>query len=160
MKLKWGKAVDAEHARKRNFGVWAAVRKGDLRSAAKIISSTWAMKKKESGTYRARINARGFEQREGLQYDGTSILAPVSNKMVIRIVLILMIMAGWAGEILDVQGAFLHCEFNEGGEIHMEVVEIQYLAPLSLYYSLTVAQVIVIESTLLSLLLPYSLRFN
>jgi hypothetical protein len=69
--------------------------------------------------------SRGFEQREGLHYDGTSISAPVSNKMVIRIVLILMIMAGWVGEILDVQGAFLHLhlhgELDKGEEIHMEV---------------------------------------
>jgi hypothetical protein len=41
--------------------------------------------------------------------------------MVIRIVLVLMIMAGWVGEILDVQGAFLHGEFDQGEEIHMEV---------------------------------------
>jgi hypothetical protein len=64
------------------------------------------MKKKASGTYRARLNARGFEQREGQHYNGTSISAPVSNEMVIRIVLVLMVMAGWVGEILDVQGAF------------------------------------------------------
>jgi hypothetical protein len=41
--------------------------------------------------------------------------------MVIRIVLVLMIMAGWVGEILDIQGAFLHGEFDQGEEIHMEV---------------------------------------
>jgi hypothetical protein len=41
--------------------------------------------------------------------------------MVIRIVLVLMIMAGWVGEILDVQGAFLHGEFDQGEEIHMEL---------------------------------------
>jgi hypothetical protein len=94
------------------FGVWEAVRRKDVSAATKIIASTWAMKKKASGTYRARLDARGFEQREGLHYDGSSISAPVSNEMVIRIVLKLMIMANWVGEILDVQGAFLHGRFD------------------------------------------------
>jgi hypothetical protein len=105
---KWETAVDEEHNIMLKFGVWEAVRRRDLKTASKIITSTWAMKKKASGTYRARLNARGFKQREGQHYDGTSISAPVSNEMVIRIVLVLMIMAGWVGEILDVQGAFLH----------------------------------------------------
>jgi hypothetical protein len=41
--------------------------------------------------------------------------------MVICIVLVLMIMAGWVGEILDVQGAFLHGEFDQGEEVDMDV---------------------------------------
>jgi hypothetical protein len=32
-----------------------------------------------------------------------------------------MIMAGWVGELLDFQGAFLHGEFDQGEEIHMKV---------------------------------------
>jgi hypothetical protein len=120
-KKKWETALDEEHNRMLKFGVWEAGRRRDLKTASKIITSTWAMKKKASGTYRARINARGFEQREGQHYDGTSISAPVSNEMVIRIVLVLMIMVGWVGEIHDVQGAFLHGEFDQGEEIHTEV---------------------------------------
>jgi hypothetical protein len=58
---KWEKAVDEEHNRMIKFGVWEAVRQRDLKTASKIITSTWAMKKKASGTYRARLNARGFE---------------------------------------------------------------------------------------------------
>jgi hypothetical protein len=119
---KWETAIDEEHNQMIKFGVWEAVRRRDLKTASKIITSTWAMKKKASGTYRTRLNARGFEQREGQHYDGTSISAPVSNEMVIRIILVLMIMAGWVGEILDVQGVFLHGEFDRGEEIHiMEV---------------------------------------
>jgi hypothetical protein len=67
------------------------------------------------------LNARGFEQREGLHYDNSSISVPVSNEMVIRIVLVLMIMANWVSGILDVQGAFLHGRFDYGETIHMEV---------------------------------------
>jgi hypothetical protein len=119
---KWQTAFDKEHNRMIKFVVCEAVRRGgDLKIASKIITSTWAMKKKASGTYRARLKARGFEQREGQHYDGTSISATGSNEMVICIVLVLMIMAGWVGEIFNVQGAFLQGEFDQGEEIHMEV---------------------------------------
>jgi hypothetical protein len=118
-KKKWTKAVQEEHNRMLKFGVWEDVRRKDVSAATKSITSTWAMKKKASGTYRARLNARGFEQKEGLQYDGSFISAPVSNEMVIRIVLVLMIMANWVGEILNVQGAFLHGRFDYGETIHV-----------------------------------------
>ena len=35
----------------------------------------------------------------------------------IWIVFILMIMAGWYAELLDVRGAFLHGEFEEGTHV-------------------------------------------
>jgi hypothetical protein len=141
-KIKWEKAVREEHNRMLKFNVWAAVRRKDISAATKVITSTWAMKKKTSGTFRARINARGFEQREGLHYDGSSISAPVSNELVIRVVLILMIMAGWVGEILDVQGAFLHGHFGYGETIHMEVPQgfEQYYDPM--YYVLLLLKTI------------------
>ena len=44
---------------------------------AKILSSTWAMKKKANGIYQACINTRGFEQVDGEHYDENSIAAPV-----------------------------------------------------------------------------------
>jgi hypothetical protein len=47
---KWQTAVDEEHNRMIKFGVWEAIRQRNLKSASKIITSTWAMKKKASGT--------------------------------------------------------------------------------------------------------------
>jgi hypothetical protein len=41
------------------------------------------------------------------------VAAPVTNDITIRIVMILMIMAMWMGELLDVKGAFLHGQFGE-----------------------------------------------
>ena len=80
-------------------------------------------KKKANGTYRARLNARGFQQIDGVHYDGQSISSPVANDATIRIILILMVMAGWVGELLDVKGAFLHGNFENDDEIYMEVPE-------------------------------------
>eukprot|EP00957_Ditylum_brightwellii_P090258 6873904-Ditylum_brightwellii.AAC.1 len=71
------------------------------------------MKKKASGTYRARLNACGYEQRDQKHYDGSSIAAPVTNDMPIRIVMGFMLMAGWCGHIDDVKGAFLHGDFED-----------------------------------------------
>ncbi len=56
-----------------------------------------------------------------MHYDGTSTHAPVTNAGAIRIVLILMIMADWQGQIVDVKGAFLHGEFKDGKVIYMKV---------------------------------------
>jgi hypothetical protein len=64
-KMKCEMAVNEEHNRMLKFGVWEAGRRRDLKTASNIITSTWAMEKKASGTFRARLDARGFEQREG-----------------------------------------------------------------------------------------------
>ena len=88
---------------------------------ARIIDSTWAMKKKANGTYRARLNARGFQQVEGEHYNGSSISAPVVSDITIRVVLVLMIMAGWVGEVLDMKGAFLHGDIDKNQRMYMEV---------------------------------------
>jgi len=49
------------------------------------------------------------------------LAAPVVNEMTIRIVFILMIMARYCGELMDVRGAFLLGEFGKEEEIFMEV---------------------------------------
>eukprot|EP00979_Chaetoceros_neogracilis_P012413 scaffold3301_cov154-Chaetoceros_neogracile.AAC.1 len=58
------------------YKVWTPKFIRDLPPDAKFITSTWAMKKKANGTYRARLNARGYEQVEGLHYDAANIAAP------------------------------------------------------------------------------------
>ena len=101
--------------------VWKKVLKTDLPAWAKVLTSTWAMKKKSNGTFRARINARGYKQVDGQHYEEHDISAPVTNEITIRIVLTLMIMASWHGTLLDVIGAFLNGEFEAGEELYMEV---------------------------------------
>ena len=60
-KDKWQTAVDKEHDCMKKHNVWKAVNAEDIPSNTTVITSTWAMKKKSNGTYRARLNARGFE---------------------------------------------------------------------------------------------------
>jgi hypothetical protein len=51
---------------------WRAVPKKDVPKNAKVMSSTWATKKKSNGTYLARLNARGYEQVDGIHYDSST----------------------------------------------------------------------------------------
>lgn len=101
-KYKSVKSVEGEHEQMTKHKVWEAVRHQDLPTAAKILTSTWATKKKSNRTYRARLNARGFKQVEGEHYFAHSISSPVLNDVTIQIVLTLMIMANWVGKLLDI----------------------------------------------------------
>ena len=68
------------------------------------------------------MNARGFEQVEGVHYHESNIASPVTNDMSIRIIMVLALMARWTAKIVDVKGAFLHGEFEEEDEpIYMGV---------------------------------------
>ena len=96
----------------------------DVPAGAKLVTSTWAMKKKANGTYRARLNVREFQQAEGVHYDAADIASPVTNSTSIRIVMVLALMAGWIAKIFDVKGAFLNGEFYEGTDpVYMAVPE-------------------------------------
>ena len=80
-----------------------------------------AMKKKSNGTFRARLNARGYEQVEGKHYDEHDRSAPVVSAITIHIVLVLILMMGWYAVVMDVKGAFLYGEFDEAHKVYMEV---------------------------------------
>ena len=96
----------------------------DVPEGAKVITSKWVMKKKATGTYCDRLNARGFQQVEGVHYDAAEISSPVTNDMSIRIVMVLTLITGWIDNIFDMKGAFLHGEFDEGTEpVYMAVPE-------------------------------------
>jgi Reverse transcriptase (RNA-dependent DNA polymerase) len=118
---QWKRSVQEEHDRMVDNEVWTPVPKTEVPADAKVLTTTWAMKKKANGKYRARLNCRGFEQVPGLHYDPKSIAAPVVTMMTIRIVFVIMIMAGWTGHVLDVRGAFLKGNFGDGETLYVHV---------------------------------------
>ena len=118
---KWLKEVDNEHDRMVKNGVWEPVNIEDVPEDATLMDSTWACKKKSDGTLRGRLNARGFKQKADEHFDPSSISSPVTNCDTIRIVLTLMLMAGWTARVVDVKGAFLHGKFDSGEKIYMKV---------------------------------------
>ncbi len=76
---------------------------------------------KSNGVLCGRINVRGFKQVEGQHYDNTTISLPVTNAATIRIVLTLMVMSGMIAHVVNVKGAFLHGDFENGKNIHMKI---------------------------------------
>eukprot|EP00957_Ditylum_brightwellii_P001938 149394-Ditylum_brightwellii.AAC.1 len=96
----------------------------DVPPGAKIPTSTWACKLKSNERKQARINGRGYKQVNGVHYDSTSIHDPVTNENSVRIMMVLVLMAGWAGHISDVKGAFLKDSLDQGVEtMYMKVPE-------------------------------------
>ncbi|KAJ4714843.1 Retrovirus-related Pol polyprotein from transposon TNT 1-94 [Melia azedarach] len=87
----------------------------------KIITCKWVYKKKEGETsvegikYKARVVARGFTQREGVDYN--EIFSPVVRHTSIRVLLAIVTHQDLELEQLDVKTAFLHGELEE--EIYM-----------------------------------------
>jgi hypothetical protein len=62
-KESWAAAVREEHDQMKKYKVFeAVVEKNKFPKQAKILTSTWAMKKKLSGVYQARVTACGYEQ--------------------------------------------------------------------------------------------------
>eukprot|EP00957_Ditylum_brightwellii_P114964 8768136-Ditylum_brightwellii.AAC.1 len=56
--------------------VWRPIKLSELPKNTKILMTTWACKLKSNGCKRARLNARGYEQIDGIHYDGSAIHAP------------------------------------------------------------------------------------
>ncbi|KAL7563155.1 hypothetical protein ACA910_014434 [Epithemia clementina (nom. ined.)] len=120
---KWQQAVEEEYERMINNNVFIPCPKSEVPAGSKILTSTWAMKKKANGVYRGRINAKGFQQEDGEHYDSHATFAPVVAEMTVMIVFTLSIMANWLAWVLDVKGAFLHGDFEKGRKIYMEIPE-------------------------------------
>ena len=69
------------------------------------------------------MNMRGFEQQDHQHYDSYGIASPVTNDVTVRVCLVLMLMTGWMARLVDINGAFLHGEFDNGEVIFTEVPE-------------------------------------
>ena len=90
---KWKEAMDEEVDSFNKFGVYRAVREETARRQGKqILTCRWVYKRKvlsdgSVGRYRARLVARGFEQRDGDSYDSNTIHSPVVSKDGLRMML-------------------------------------------------------------------------
>ena len=106
-RVEWERSIEDEHGHMKTNDVWELVPRNEVPDDADIIDSTWAMKKKASGVYRARLAARGFKQHPGVSFDLKNIFAPVVHDIMVRIVFVLLLTALWHSKIFDVKGAFL-----------------------------------------------------
>jgi Reverse transcriptase (RNA-dependent DNA polymerase) len=118
---KWLIAIEQEHQRMLNHQVWELVTYSDVDITGKILSTTWAMKRKADGKFCACLTARGYEQIEGIHYDRSSTAAPVTNDTTIRIMLSLAAMSDWSLYIVNVQGAFLNGRFGSEEKLYLQI---------------------------------------
>ena len=84
-KPKWDQAVEEDHDQLIKIGVWKAVLSSKVPNDAKVISTTWVMKKKSNGTFWARVNGEGFIQVAGEHYNMDSILHLLLTKLLLTI---------------------------------------------------------------------------
>jgi len=103
--------------------VWEATKTTDIPNNVKLITLTWAMKKKSNGIFRARVNARGFMQVPGEHFNSDCISSPVTNEATIRVVMVLSILFGWVNQLVDVKGAVLCENFQYEKPIYMKLPE-------------------------------------
>ena len=106
-KSEWLKAVKEEFERMQDHQVFKLVKQAEVPPGAKVLTSTWAMKKKSNGKFRARLNGRGYEQIDGEHYDKDSIASPTINIVTVRIMMVLMLLMRGYAHLVDVNGAFL-----------------------------------------------------
>eukprot|EP00253_Pinus_taeda_P011698 PITA_11698 len=114
---EWEQAMDAEFQSLQKNHTWTL---SDLPEGKKPISCKWVYKVnyKANGTldkYKARLVARGFSQKEGIDYEET--FAPTAKMSTIRLVLALAAQFKWKVHQMDVKSAFLNGDLQE--EVYM-----------------------------------------
>ncbi|KAG7567097.1 Integrase catalytic core, partial [Arabidopsis thaliana x Arabidopsis arenosa] len=118
----WNGAIGEEMDSLIKNGTWILV---DRPKDRKVIGCRWLFKIKpgipgvESKRHKARLVARGFTQKEGIDYQ--EIFAPVVKHTSIRILMSVVVNKDLELEQMDVKTAFLHGDLEE--ELYMEQPE-------------------------------------
>ncbi|GJZ84557.1 retrotransposon protein, putative, ty1-copia subclass [Tanacetum coccineum] len=111
---KWKAAMEEEMDSLRKNKTWELV---DPPAGQKLVSCKWLFKIKEGiegvqkPRYKARLVARGFTQRAGIDYN--EVFSPVVRHTSIRVILSLTACKDYELEQLDVKTAFLHGNLEE-----------------------------------------------
>ena len=115
---KWKSAMEEEYEALIQNKTWHLVPPSKNKN---LIDCKWVyrIKKNADGTidrYKARLIAKGFKQRYGIDYEDT--FSPVVKAATIRVVLAISVSRGWSLRQLDVKNAFLHGVLEE--EVYMK----------------------------------------
>jgi hypothetical protein len=114
----WRAAMKAEMDAVEKNRTWELA---DLPRGHRTITLKWEFKLKrdEIGAiikHKARLVARGFLQREGIDFDDA--FTPVAQMEFVRLLLALAAQEGWRVHHMDVKSAFLNGDLNEEVYVH------------------------------------------
>ena len=109
----WNDAMIEEYSSIIKNDVWEVVPRPTRKS---VVTSRWLYKIKHAADgniekYKARFVARGFTQKEGIDYD--EIFAPVTRYATIKTIISLATVFGWKLHQMDVKTAFLNGKIEE-----------------------------------------------
>lgn len=112
----WKKAIeDEKHALKKNEA-WTLVDRNQAQGK-EIITSRWIFKIKEDGRYRARLVARGCQQKEKLEIEEK--YSPVVDTTNLRMLFAIAAQSNMKIKVFDVKTAFLNGSLDQ--EVYMRV---------------------------------------
>jgi hypothetical protein len=114
----WKDAMIEEYESILKNDVWEVVARPNGKS---VVTSKWIYKIKHAvdgsvEKFKARFVARGFSQKEGIDYD--EIFAPVARYTSIKIIICLALVFDWKLHQMDVKTAFLNGEVEQ--EVYIE----------------------------------------
>jgi hypothetical protein len=117
-KKEWANAMTEEYQSIIKNDVWEIVPRPKGKD---VVSSKWLFKIKHAANgsiekYKARFVARGFSQKEGIDYEET--FAPVARYTSIRTIIALAAKMKWKLHQMDVKTAFLNGVIEE--EVYIE----------------------------------------
>ncbi|XP_015072692.1 uncharacterized protein LOC107016883 [Solanum pennellii] len=116
---KWIAAMQSQIAALMDNSTWSIV---DLPSGKSPIGCKWVYKIKHKANgeverYKTRLVAKGFNQKEGLDYTGT--FSPISKTVIVQSVVALAAAKKWFIYQMDVHNAFLQGDIFE--EVYMTI---------------------------------------
>ena len=106
---EYKEAIETEWNMLHKLGVFTTVPRPPRH--IKPIKSKWVLKTKSNGAKKARLTAKGFMQRFGVNY--TETFAPVVNATTVRLVIALAASNNLQLHQLDVKSAFLNAPLEE-----------------------------------------------
>ncbi|RVW93405.1 Retrovirus-related Pol polyprotein from transposon TNT 1-94 [Vitis vinifera] len=118
---KWMEAMNEELKSMAHNSVWDLIK---LPDSCKPVSCKWVFKTKRDAKgnierFKAKLVAKGFTQKEGIDYRDT--FSPVSKKDSLRIIMVLVAHFDLELHQMDVKTAFLNGNLDE--DIYMEQLE-------------------------------------
>ena len=117
-KEKWREAMIEEYQNLDKLGTWVLVPKNEAKN---VIRAKWVYKRKMKGgeidRYRARIVAKGFTQKKGIDYSFT--FSPVARHSTTRLVIATAAQRGRKLFKVDIKNAYLNASVSE--ELYLEI---------------------------------------